>query len=638
MLQTLIDLLITSFFAIIMILIIESFGFFALKITSKIFKEKFKNDWIINFFVGLLFYGISLFVIGNLRILYKEVVLAFSILVPLFVCLYYKRWQDIKLKIDLLKLKTNWAFALGLIVTSGILFISAFRPLTEFDALWYHLPIPKYFLQVHNIDYTGAFWRYSVHPYLNFFWNLLPLSLPLGSVLNGIILNIFQWICTVLAIIYTSNYLNQKLKTNWYLQFLIPIFLGINSITVYFLGTSYNDLFALSLGMVFFTFVDQKLTTKIFTRYELVIAFYILILLFLLKIFFGIFAAIALFFLVFWYFGSNSEKLDSKEKIIKELRFVIISTLSLGAIFVLPWIIRSYIFTGRLLDPIGLPGLTEDTYNFAGSGDAKNHWTSFIWKRLYEQFPSIFITQVSPIFGIGLLAVLNKKIRENFLSWWSLAISSFFAVYFISITADTRYRSPSIALFLILGAITIIYLTNEGVKLIKLPNKIAFLGLIVAISMLTYINFISSGDLYRRLYFNRTTFKQNLTLEQKLAKDVQGGVYYYYANEDTKVPADLKKEDTVFPYNIQLVGYIDNPIFGRDEVDLEKIRNKNNLDEFLDSLISKNVKYIIIKNNVNKDSICKDFLIKDQDSCKNNNRLKLVENDDKNIVAWYKID
>ena len=152
--ELIITFTISTFFAIIFLFISESFGFIGLKFTTFIlnkfdFKEKFqynKDFSILNVFVGLLFYGMSLFFIGLLNLLYPILILIFSVLVFLASFILYKRYQNLWANLKQNIQKNKWVY-LGTFGCFVILANSIYRPAVQFDAVWYHLPISKYFLQ-----------------------------------------------------------------------------------------------------------------------------------------------------------------------------------------------------------------------------------------------------------------------------------------------------------------------------------------------------------------------------------------------------------------------------------------------------------------------------------------------------------
>jgi hypothetical protein len=494
-----------------------------------------------------------------------------------------------------------------------------------FDGLWYHLPIPRFFLQEGNIDYLGVHLRYSVHPYLNFFWNLLPLSLPVTPVIAGIIINVFQQYFLIVSFWYLNQKSSQIFSWNGIVKFIASFSLLIHQAILFSIGGGYNDLYGTGFGIISTIYILTLSKKEKINSVEVATSLLLIIGLFLLKIFFGIFA-----FILFIYACTNlySKFLNDKTLLKRFSTFFSIG-LVLFAIFVLPWIVRSYYFTGRLLDPIGTPGFNEDAYNFAGSISASNHWGNFIWVRFRESLIPIFTHLYSPLMLLGLISPLFKNIREKYLDLWFLGICGFFGVFFISIVAEWRYFLPAVSIIIILGLCVINEIWSKP-KLIFSKLAITFLPLSM-ILFLIFANFIGKTE-----YYNNTYLIKRNKLDSLVGSNLVGD-FNYYLSENSPKPTNYTKDDLLFIGNIHNMGYIPNPIIEPRTL-FKNFQNLNNAKDFFQEIKNRKVKFILIKRSTFA-NLCKMIEVKDHQSCdtEKNKYITEVIHDDVQQATWFKM-
>ncbi|MDO8621282.1 MAG: glycosyltransferase family 39 protein [Candidatus Levybacteria bacterium] len=121
--------------------------------------------------VSIGIYSYLIFTLGLLGLLYRESVIIFSLLYAAVVVLAYKRKIIYTLKLIRIG-KTpnvNFGFVLITLIVSLALvnLIGAFGPELGFDALWYHLTLPKIYLVNHDILHIpGGLLYYSSMPKL----------------------------------------------------------------------------------------------------------------------------------------------------------------------------------------------------------------------------------------------------------------------------------------------------------------------------------------------------------------------------------------------------------------------------------------------------------------------------------------
>lgn len=126
-------------------------------------------------------YSYTIFLFGLLGILYKTYVISAAFIYILIILYFYEKKIKInllkcfetfkkiqKLNLDFIKLNLLLTVALSIVVLQGIInLIGALGPELGFDALWYHLTIPKIYLENHSIFYIpGGLLYYSAMPRL----------------------------------------------------------------------------------------------------------------------------------------------------------------------------------------------------------------------------------------------------------------------------------------------------------------------------------------------------------------------------------------------------------------------------------------------------------------------------------------
>ena len=425
----LIELLQSLSFSILFLLTVESFGFLFLSLVRFLINKFYNNQkstqnftFTLKIITGLLFLGMSFFWLGIFHLYNKDILLNFPIIVLAIstisrliiiirnfikepigfqIKLWVAKWsEEIKLWIT----ENKYIFG-GVSIFTFLTFPAAFRPVIQFDAIWYHLTIPKLFLQAGNIDYNGEFLRYSVHPYLNFFWNSFFLSTYQTTFLQGLAINLFQWILVIIGLFYAFKTLDKLVKFPNWLLLLGPSLIGIVHSVTNAYGAGYNDLYGVFITLFIIPTLFKLQLQKKIKFEEIIWVLLAIITLSLLKIFFALFGALAFIYLIWLILkleNTNHKNIFRGFKLNKNfwIQFSIISIAS-GVLFIVPWLVRSFLQTGRILDPIGAPGINEDAYNFAGSKTAYNHWSYFVWVRTAKNLALIPTIRYTPLLGLA---------------------------------------------------------------------------------------------------------------------------------------------------------------------------------------------------------------------------------------------
>ena len=453
--------IITFGIALLQVFVIENSGYLGLKIIKKILKYDRKSSlsFFEHFFVGLLLYAMIFFVFGLFGLISKPLVLIVSGLLCTPILLM-KRNDEYREYVSYIKTH-RYAFA-GTLVYFILGTLFTYRPIAVFDALWYHIPITKQFLQDGNIAWNGEWYRYTVHPYLNFFWQLFPLSFPISTPLAGITINWFQHLIVGFALYNVAIIGNIKWGWSRLGTFLSPTLMGITTTGMFFLGAGYNDLYGFALGIVATSYVVSILSQKSIDLYEIIVAILLIITLGLIKIFFGVFG----FFLLLLLFTGvlqhhkKSSLYQGKNKIhmLKPIGSIVV----FGLLFVVPWLVRSYYYTGHILYPVGADWLEQDVLNFSGAFTLQNYWYNFFWDRLFNNIFRLGILNFNPIAFIGLLGIGLYKNKKWFSEMWLLSLISLSVLIFLSIVFDPRYVWAPMGVFMILGITAIEEFTKKA--------------------------------------------------------------------------------------------------------------------------------------------------------------------------------
>ncbi len=160
--------------------------------------------------------------------------------------------KNYKLSFDILrilslsngKIKNSWLWIL-LAVQMSVNFVGALGPELGFDALWYHLTIPKIWLMQHKITFLGG----------DLYYSGLPKLIDMLYVYPGAQLIHFGFGILTLIVIYklARKYLDEKYALLACIIFYSNLVVGWQSITAYVdLGRTFFEIFALYL------FVNKK--------------------------------------------------------------------------------------------------------------------------------------------------------------------------------------------------------------------------------------------------------------------------------------------------------------------------------------------------------------------------------------------
>lgn len=419
----------------------------------------------IAFLIGA--YSYLIFLLGMSGFLYKNFVVLLSYLYILF-SLFILRKELIFLKLkDIRKIQLGYIeiFSLILLVMmSAVALIGVFSPELSFDALWYHLTLPKLYLLNHSIYYIpGTLLYYSDMPKLTEMLYIGALSIS-NEILAKFIHFLFG-ILTLIAIYKISQkFFSKNISIVVSLVFYSNLVVGWESITAYVdLSRTFFE------TMAFWGFVNWVESKKI--KWLLASAVLVglaistkLIALGSLLIF-----AVLIAYVLF------SRKKEIKNVVLHILLYSLVSL-----IMILPWFVFSFVNTGNPLYPffdnriglainftISLKNLVSDIINlFLYSSDPTSPLyliilpvLIFLFNKASQKVKLLYIYSFCSL----LVWFITPKIGGGRFILPYLPVLSLIAVYPLTVTKDKYFK------YLILLIIFIIATTSIGYRF--LANK-----------------------------------------------------------------------------------------------------------------------------------------------------------------------
>jgi len=633
------QLLVVIASSIAFIFILEAFGFIGLglvKIVARTFNQEEMEDreflFVLRTFVGGLFYTLVFFSLGVFGLITKQSVLVISIATPVAAFFIGRRWRGLSWGRILPFFRTEKWVLLGALTLLLATFVLWFRPITGFDGLWYHLTIPKLFLQRNNIFDQGGLILYSLQPSLDYFWNLWPLSLPVSTAIAGIAVNTIQALSLAISLIFAGQVGARVFKWGKFAQFSAPILIGGTYETFRILGIGGNDILGLAYGITSAIFCFYILQKSKISWNNFIIGVLLIVGLASIKIFFSILAFLLLIYLVFESWNGLPFSSNHKKRLLALSGILVI----LFIVTYLPWILRSYFSTGRLLDPIGQPEINARSYLEAG-GTALNHWTNFVFERFYSSVIPILTFVYSPLVILGLASIFNKNIRSKISSIWLIAISGFILTFFISISLQWRYYLPTATLVIFLGTVVLFSFIETGgfSRFFKIALT-GFAALFIVLTILRVI--ITPSDKTGLPNINRDIYIYHFSSTGDYLSTKLSGSIYDYVQETS--PKDLNPEEKIFIGNgsdltLHNLAYVKNP-FLENNTDKKEFSSVKTFYQLKDWLLKENVRYIIVRNHKMSD-ICKEIGIEDYKACDNQDSFKFVLHDKKWNIDWYQM-
>ncbi len=472
-------------------------------------------------FLGI--YSYIIFCLGILSILYSQTVLLATVIF-VFCLLYYFRkdlsrnlsWiKDKRIKID----KLSKIFLFLIVVQAMVNLIGVLGPEIGFDALWYHLSLPKIFLSEHSVSHiSGGLFYYSEIPKLGEMFYIR--ALALGNENTAKLIHFMFGLLSLVALYKVSRkFFDTKLSLLACLLFYSNLVVGWES------TTAYIDLFRTFFEiMAFWAFLEWVNSKEKKWMYESAIMTGLAISTKLISL-----GSLLVFTLLIFYVLRRT----SFREIVKT-----ILTFCLIALFVVsPWFIFSYFNTGNPVYPL-FTKFYETSFNLSVLNPLNFLGSVF----------NLFLKSADPISPIYLILfpVLLVLYKSSKLKAKLLFMYSFVAIVIWYITPQTgggRFILPYLPVLSVLGA----YVIAQKKEFTKF-----FVALVIIVSL---------SSIGYRFLANSKFIPVILGKEPKvefLTKNLNfsyGGFY----DTDSYFKNNIKQNDRVLLYGFHNLYYADFP-------------------------------------------------------------------------------
>lgn len=534
--------------------------------------------------LGLVAYVI--YAIGLVGQLYVWVV---AILLLLAIFLLNKELQTIALWLrsfpalvrktfgDAKKKPYYFLVALPFIVFGAWNLIGALSPEIEFDALWYHLTLPKIYIEDARIAYIpGDLLYYSVFP------RLTEMIFTLGLILgNGILAKLFTFAFGVLwtLVIYVTG--KRFFGTR------VGIIAALITYTTYEVGwlsrTAYVDLAAAFFGAIA-TFVFAKwLLSKESSKYELLLAGVLTGLFLATKHWsLGILPAVGILILL------KPIVVGSKEKLVKQITVSLIWFFVPIVLLMVPWYLDAYINTGNPVYPIGAihdPEHWIRAYEPLVKAEGARDWILRVWPLDIIPYTwQYLISAISPLLVL-LLAFIPfwKKVSKE-ARWLLLFGSLFYLGHTLVPTGYYRYSLPNVSMLIVLSGFIISSFFWK-----KAYTKWLIIC-VFSVSVLFNFYLLSKQNKVFLPVFTGTQ-TQEAFVQDKLATNA-----FTFTDRDGYFKEKFSDQDngTVLTYGIHNLFYVNFPFIAaeNERIDLAGVSSKS---EMLDLLKENNIEYVLFK-------------------------------------------
>lgn len=481
------------------------------------------------FTLGLLIgiYSYFILLLGFSSLLYKETIIGGFILIPIFILVFkYKKITNYLkkgIKLNLKYTKFEWSLISLIAVQAIINLIGVFGPEISFDALWYHLTLPKLYLIEHSINFIpGGLLYYSTMPKL--IDMLYVFGLSLGSEIFPKLIHYIFGILTIVAIYKLSrHFLNKRYSLIAVIIFYSNLVVGWESITAYIdLGRAFFEILAL---WAFINWIKEK-KKKWLVESSVMLGLAISTKLIALQ------SLIIFIVLIFYVLYRNKIK---TKKIFKNIFLYIFFSLLIP----LPWFVFSYLNTGNFVYPF-----FDDRIN-TGIGFQIPNFSYLIsdFVNIFSQFSY----QISPIYLIllPLALIIFKRFNKNLKIITIYSILTLIILYLLPKAGAERFVLPYLPVFSIICSATIYSLREIRLKkyLIALVILISLISIIYrGVANIKFLPVILNNQL-------KTDFlAKNLNYNFGDFYDIDG----YFENR-------IKKEDRVLLFGFHNLFYVNFP-------------------------------------------------------------------------------
>lgn len=408
-------------------------------------------------------------------------------------------------------------FLLGLFLLQVLVnFIGVLGPELGFDALWYHLTLPKIYLHESRIFYLpGSLFYYSAMPKLTEMFYLLSLNISRFGILAKFIHFSFGILSAVVLFNLSRKYLNSKLSLLTVLIFYSSLVVGWESITAYVdLTRTFFEILALEQFLLW----NEKRKNENLINSAISLGLAIstkLIALATLPVF---------LILILW----------KKKKLSSCFLYLVFS------IFVpLPWFVFSYLYTKNPVYPI-LSGILDQSHKIVQLD---------LFRFFHDIFALLFRSPdpISPVYLIFLPLIIWEVARGKSKKFGILSLYVFLCFvfwYFTPRTGGARFILPYLPAFSLLT-------TGILSKYSKFWQKLLVLTVV-------FSSLISIG--YRALANKK--FLPVLLAKETRNEFLQNNLNFSFGDifdMQNEIKKKLSKDDLVLVYGSHNLFYLDFP-------------------------------------------------------------------------------
>ena len=468
------------------------------------------------FLIGI--YSYLIYLLGLTHYLRKDFIIVITIAYLLISFFYFWKKEFIKFKYyKKLKLSNFSLFIFLLLFLEAIVnLIGVLGPEISFDALWYHLTLPKIFLQNQNLFHIpGGLLYYSDMPKLIDMFYIS--SLSFGNEILAKFIHFIFGLLTLFALYKLSRkFVSEKLALLVVLIFYSNLVVGWESITAYIdLGRTFFEVVAL---YQFFIWLDKKKTINLIMA-ACMVGFAISSKLVAISSILIFIPLIALFLI------------RKKRHNVYILNKILIFTL-FALLIPLPWFIFSYLNTGNPVYPFFSSSLVI-SLNFSITGFVNNFFNVFdpINPFYLIILPVVFLYYSKFDYRVKLLSI-----------YCGLSILFWFPQ---SLVGGTRLLLPYLPAFSLLSILSFNFIKSKIIK-----KYLLVIIILIAISSISY-RFLANAKYIPYLLSQETK-------SQFLAKNLNFNFGDFYDTDDY-FQKNIKKSDVVLLYGFHNLYYIDFP-------------------------------------------------------------------------------
>lgn len=512
------------------------------------------NKGVFMFIFALLIgiYSYLIFALGLAGLLYKDLIIWFTLLFWGLVIYWFGK-DLIKIigqirHIGQIKSKTLLFLILIVVLQAGINFIGALGPELAFDALWYHLTIPKMYLENHSIYFIpGGLLYYSGMPKLG---EMLYIGgLAFGNEIIAKVIHFSFGLFTCFALYKIQRkFLSPLISMIGVVIFYSNLVVAWESITAYVdLVRTFFEVMAL---WAFVNWLDERkrkwfvwsaimvglaITTKLLAAGSLLI-----------------FTALIFYILLDYRVRGNDKEKEADNTTFKARTISIYLFIYwiIALIIPLPWFIFSYINTGNFVYPFFSEIYKIESEGLSILGFFRDFWILFMRSA----------DPISPVYMIFLPLIIwffwCKRLRSSLISKFLnvVGIYSFISIvvwYFTPRTGGGRFILPYLPAFSIVCAATLNFLIGNKKKYGEQISKLLII-LIIFVSFISIAYRFAANSKYIFVLSGRETKQMFLANHLNFAF----GDFY---DIDGYFKKNIKKEDKVLLIRFHNLYYVDFP-------------------------------------------------------------------------------